>query len=189
MPRAIRSRRVFLIGFMGAGKTSAGKMLAQRLGWTFHDLDEVIEGRAGQPVAGIFLAHGETGFRRMEKEALQEVLSQPLDANRGMIVALGGGAFVQPENRAALNKAGAGAVTILLEAPLEELRRRCARDNAGDTRPLARDAQKFAALLAQRRKDYKRAQFRVDTMGKSVEQVATEIERILRDVIKPEVEQ
>lgn len=172
---------------MGAGKTSAGKVLAQRLGWTFQDLDQVIERRAGQSVAAIFAAHGETGFRRMEKEALQEVLSQPLDATHGMIVALGGGAFVQPENRAALNKAGDGAVTILLEAPLEELRRRCAKD--GDTRPLARDAQKFAALLSQRRKDYERAQFHVDTMGKSVEQVATEIERILQDVIKPEVEQ
>jgi shikimate kinase len=185
MPRAIRTRRIFLIGFMGAGKTSAGKMLAQRLGWTFQDLDEVIEHRAGQPVAGIFAAQGETGFRRMEKEALQEVLSQPLDAKHGMIVALGGGAFVQPENRAALNRAG--AITILLEAPLEELRRRCAKD--GDTRPLARDARKFTELLAQRREDYEHAQLRVDTMGKSVEQVATEIERILRDVIKPEVEQ
>jgi shikimate kinase len=180
---------VFLIGFMGAGKTSAGRALAERLGWTFQDLDQVIERRAGQSVAGIFAAQGETGFRRMESEALQELLSKPLDATSGMIVALGGGAFVQPENRAVLQKAGAGAVTILLEAPLDELRRRCVGDNAGDTRPLARDAQKFAALLAQRRKDYERAQLHVDTMGKSVEQVAVEIERVLQDAIQPEVEQ
>jgi shikimate kinase len=180
---------VFLIGFMGAGKTSAGRALAERLGWTFQDLDQVIERRAGQSVAGIFAAQGEAGFRKMESAALQELLSQPLDATSGMIVALGGGAFVQPENRAALQKAGAGALTILLEAPLDELRRRCAGDNAGGTRPLARDAQKFAALLAQRRKDYERAQLHVDTMGKSVEQVAVEIEHVLRDVIQPEVEQ
>jgi shikimate kinase len=172
---------------MGAGKTSAGQALAERLDWTFQDLDQVIERRASQSVDDIFAAQGEPAFRRMENKALQELLSQPLDAQRGMIVALGGGAFVQPENRAALNKAGGGAVTILLEAPLDELRRRCAKD--GDTRPLARDAQKFAALLAQRRKDYERAQFHVDTLGKSVEQVAVEIERILGDVIQPEVEQ
>jgi shikimate kinase len=172
---------------MGAGKSSAGKMLARRLRWTFQDLDQVIERRAGQSVAAIFAVQGEIEFRKMETAALQEVLSQPLEAARGVIVALGGGAFVQPENRAALERAG--AITILLEAPLEELRRRCARDDAGETRPLARDAQKFAELLAQRRRDYARARLRVDTMGKSVEQVAAEIESILRDFIEPEVEQ
>lgn len=187
MPRAFRTRRVFLIGFMGAGKTSAGKVLAQRLHWTFQDLDQVIERSAGQSVAAIFAAHGEHRFRAMESAALQEVLLRPLEGAGGMIVALGGGAFVQPENRAALERAG--AIIVLLEAPLEELRRRCARDNAGDTRPLARDAQKFAELLAQRRQDYERAQLRVDTNAKSVEQVAAEIESMLRDFIKPEVKQ
>jgi shikimate kinase len=157
------------------------------LAWTFQDLDDVIERRAGQSVAAIFAAQGEAGFRKMESGALLELLAQKPEAEPGMIVALGGGAFVQSENRAALNSTG--AVTILLEAPLEELRRRCARDDAGDTRPLARDAQKFAELLARRREDYQRAQFRVDTMGKSVEQVASEIEGMLRDVIKPEVAQ
>jgi shikimate kinase len=169
---------------MGAGKTSAGKLLAQRLRWTFQDLDQIIEHRSGQSVAAIFAAQGETAFRKMEAEALQEVLSQPLGA-AGAIVALGGGAFVQPANRAALERAA--VITILLEAPVEELRRRCAKDN--DARPLARDAGRFAELLAQRRRDYQRAQFRVDTMGKSVEQVAAEIENILRDFIGPEVEQ
>jgi shikimate kinase len=170
---------------MGAGKTSAGKILAQRLRWVFQDLDQVIELRARQSVAAIFAAQGESGFRAMESAALQDVLSQPLDADGGMIVALGGGAFVQPGNRAALERAG--AITVLLEAPLEELQRRCAKD--GNTRPLARDAERFAELLAQRRRDYGRAQFRVDTMDKSVEQVAAEIESILRDFVKPEVEQ
>ncbi|HMF89249.1 MAG TPA: shikimate kinase [Candidatus Angelobacter sp.] len=182
MPRAIRTRRVFLIGFMGAGKTSVGKVLAQRLGWTFQDLDDAIERRAGQSVAAIFASQGETGFRRIESAALRELLAEKSGAGLGMIVALGGGAFVQPENRSALDHAG--AVTVLLEAPLEELRRRCARDDAGDTRPLARDAQKFAELLEQRQSDYQRAQFRVDTMGKSVEQVASEMESKLRDVMR-----
>ena len=187
MPRALRTRRVFLIGFMGAGKSSAGKILAQRLHWKFQDLDQVVESRAGQSVAAIFAAQGENRFRALERAALEEVLLQPLDSAGGMIVALGGGAFVQPENRAALE--AAGATTVLLEAPLEELRRRCAQDNAGRTRPLAGDADRFATLLAQRRQDYQRAQFQVDTMGKSVEQVANEIEGILRDFDRPEVEE
>jgi shikimate kinase len=110
-----------------------------------------------------------------------------LDPASGMIIALGGGAFIQPENRVALEQAG--AITVLLEAPLEELQRRCARDNSGSTRPLARDADRFAELLAQRRQDYQRAQFRVDTNAKSVEQVAAEIEGILRDFVRPEVEE
>jgi len=185
MAGALRTRRVFLIGFMGAGKTSAGKILAQRLRWTFQDLDQVIERQAGQSVAAIFAAKGENAFRAMERAALQEVLSQPLDSSGGMIVALGGGAFVQAENRTALERAG--AITILLEAPLEELRRRCVKD--GNTRPLARDADRFAELLAQRRQDYERARFRVDTNAKSLEQVAAEIESILRDFVKPEVEE
>jgi shikimate kinase len=187
MPRANRTRRVFLIGFMGAGKTSAGKVLAQRLHWTFQDLDQVIERRAGRTVAAIFAEQGENRFRAMERAALEEVLSQPLDAAGGTVVALGGGTFILPENRGALEKAG--AITVLLEAPVEELRRRCARDNAGSVRPLAGDAEKFAHLLAQRRADYERAQFRVDTSAKSVEQVAAEIESILRDFVRAEVEE
>ena len=186
MPRASRTRRVFLIGFMGVGKTTAGRALAQRLGWTFQDLDDAIEHRAGQKVAAIFASQGETGFRRVESAALHELLAEK-SGEPGMIVALGGGAYVQPENRLALDNAG--AVTVLLEAPLEELQRRCAQDEAGDTRPLARDAQKFAELLARRQEDYQQAQLRVDTMGKSVEQVASEIEGMLRDVIRPEVEE
>jgi shikimate kinase len=187
MARADSTRRVFLIGFMGAGKTSAGKALARRLQWPFHDLDDVIERRAGKSVAAIFAEQGEPGFRKMESAALQDLLKQPDAGN--MIVALGGGAFVQPENRSTL--ARAGAITVLLEAPLEELQRRCAQDsdNGGDKRPLAREASKFAELFEQRRAAYQSAQFHVTTMDKSVEQVAMEIERILADVTKPEVAQ
>jgi shikimate kinase len=188
MVRAARTRRIFLIGFMGAGKTTVGRTLARRLGWTFQDLDEVIEHRRGQSVAGIFAEAGEAGFRQMESAALEELLNQEQkeDAAHGnLIVALGGGAFVQPHNRAALERAG--AITVLLEAPLEELRRRCARD--GGIRPLAREEAKFAQLFAERRAAYALAQFRVETMNKAVEEVATEIEHMLAAVTGPEVNQ
>src|SRR5690348_6113139 len=94
-------RHVFLIGFMGAGKTSVGKVLAQRLGWKFYDLDKLIEHREQRTIAAIFAA-GEREFRRIETSVLADLLDNGLDRS-GSIVALGGGCFVQPENREALH--------------------------------------------------------------------------------------
>lgn len=181
MAQADATRRVFLIGFMGAGKTTVGRALARRLGRTFCDLDDVIEEREGRSIAAIFAEHGEGAFRRAESAALNALLEE-----RGQgdcIVALGGGAFVQPENRAALEQAG--AITVLLEAPLEELRRRCRADAESRLRPLAQQEGRFAELFAARRAAYELARHRVETMGKNVEEVAVEIERIL--TAKPEV--
>jgi shikimate kinase len=167
---------------MGAGKTTVGKTLAQRLGWAFRDLDEVIERRQGKSVAAIFAEDGEAEFRRLESAALEDLLSE---AHGNLVVALGGGAFVQPHNRQAL--ARSGTVTVLLEAPLAELRRRCIRD--GGTRPLAGDEMQFEQLFAARRSAYELAQARVDTMNKAVEQVAAEIEHVVLAAAKPEVKQ
>ena len=167
-------RRVFLIGFMGAGKTSVGKELAQRLGWKFHDLDQLIESREQRSIAAIFGELGETGFRKIETAVLIELLeSRQMDSSS--IVALGGGAFVQPENRDALQKAG--ATTVLLSAPLEELQRRC--QGGPDVRPLAGDKRKFKQLFVSRQQAYSLAQFKVETAGKQVHEVAKEIEQIL----------
>jgi shikimate kinase len=89
---------------------------------------------------------------------------------------LGGGAFVQEQNRLLLEHAG--VITVLLEAPLEELRRRCQSEHK--VRPLARQQEKFAELFAARQPDYERAQLRVQTLSKPVEQIAAEIERLLQ---------
>ena len=168
-------RSVFLIGFMGAGKTSVGKVLARRLGWKFHDLDDLIESREHRSIAAIFNDVGEAGFRKIETAALMELLEQSrTDPNA--IVALGGGAFIQPQNRDALEQAG--AITVLLSAPLEELQRRC--QGAPTTRPLAQDQKKFEQLFAGRRSAYSLAQFKVETAGKHIDQVAQEIEQILK---------
>jgi shikimate kinase len=172
MTRDDSTRRVVLIGFMGAGKTSVGRALAQRLGWTFQDLDDVIESSQGKSIAGIFAESGEKEFRRIESNALKDLLAAK--GGGSGVLALGGGAFVQPQNRTALDQAG--AITILLEAPLDELRRRCDQD--GKARPLARD-ESFARLFRERQDAYRLAQVRVETMDKAVEQVAAEIEQIL----------
>src|SRR3974377_2032014 len=112
------TRRVFLIGFMGAGKTSVGQALARRLGWTFVDLDELIEHRLRKSVAAIFAEDGEAAFRDMESAALRELLVPGISAHhespagKGLIVALGGGAFVQPGNREAIERAGATSILL-----------------------------------------------------------------------------
>jgi shikimate kinase len=173
---------VVLIGFMGAGKTTVGRALAKRLRSKFLDLDDVIEQRKQMSVAEIFASAGEAAFRRMESAALRQVL-QDHEAGSDLVVALGGGAFVQKENRAALS--AAGAVTVLLEAPLEELRRRCNRE--GKARPLAQEQAKFEELFLARRADYGLARLKVQTLDKPVKQIAAEIERLLK-AAKVEVE-
>ena len=170
-----QERRVFLIGFMGAGKTTVGKVLAQRLGWKFYDLDQLIETREQRSIASIFAESGEDTFRNVESAVLSELLEQRLEKD-GAVVALGGGAFVQPQNRIALEQAG--AVTVLLSAPVEELVRRCRA--AGNTRPLTGDKTRFEQLFASRQEAYSLARFRVETAGKPVQQVAKEIERLLK---------
>lgn len=173
---------VVLIGFMGAGKTTVGRALAQRLGWKFLDLDDLVEQREQKSVAEIFASSGEAAFRISESAALAALLQDRAIGN-DLVLALGGGAFVQPQNRYALS--AAGAITVLLEAPVEELRRRCARERK--VRPLAREQERFDQLFAARRADYALARHRVQTLDKPVSQVTAEIEQLLK-AAKAEVE-
>ena len=169
---------VVLIGFMGAGKTTVGRALGKRLGWKFLDLDDLVEQREQKTVAEIFASSGEAAFRRMESAALAAALQVCAGAG-DLVLALGGGAFVQKANRDALAKAG--AITVLLEAPVEELRRRCTGERK--VRPLAAEQAGFNRLFAARRADYALAQHRVQTMGKPVPQVTAEIEQLLKVVV------
>lgn len=169
-----RTRSVFLVGFMGAGKTSVGLLLGQRLGWRFVDLDRQVEARVGKTVANIFRDMGEAAFRQMETEALEKLLHALKDGDP-TVIALGGGAFVQPVNRELLESAGARV--IYLDAPIDELRRRLGEDDA--TRPLFIDAERFRLLYEEREPLYRMAPHRVQTAGKTVVEVAREIESLL----------
>jgi len=181
MARVESNRRVFLIGFMGAGKTSVGQTLARKLGWNFLDLDRVIEARESRSVPEIFAELGEPGFRAVESAALAELLQEEGQQN-DLIVALGGGTFAQAANRDALELAR--AMTILLEAPLDELQRRCANDS--NVRPLAKQETRFAELYAQRQSAYALAKQRIETSGKTIDEVAEEVARLLMEAM-PEV--
>ena len=160
---------------MGAGKTTVGRALAKSLRWNFLDLDDVIEQREHKRVAEIFASSGEPAFRRMESAALAALL-QDHRPGTDLVLALGGGAFVQKQNRDAL--VSAGAITVLLEAPVEELRRRCQGEHK--VRPLAQQDARFSELFAARRADYALARFTVQTLDKSVQQVTAEIEQLLK---------
>jgi hypothetical protein len=102
---------------MGAGKTSVGRILAERLGWHFVDLDDVVERREGRTVSAIFEESGEAGFREAETAALREVLMSLRAAP--LVVALGGGTFVQPHNAEAIRKSS--VPVVFLDAPVEEV--------------------------------------------------------------------
>src|SRR5437762_12472973 len=104
MPRQ-RHRVVLLVGFMGAGKTSVGKMLAEQLQWRFVDLDDLVVAREGRSIAQIFEEAGESGFRSRESAALQQLITD-LKSSGNAVVALGGGALSQPENLKAIESSG-----------------------------------------------------------------------------------
>jgi len=167
--RDTEARAVFLVGFMGAGKTSVGRALSKRLEWSFEDLDDLIQSREGRSIEAIFLHCGEAEFRRMEHAALQVMVAKLSSGPR--IIGLGGGAFVQPANMDLLERTG--VPTVFLDAGVEELWRRCQEQAIG--RPLQRDERQFRELYERRRSEYLKASIRVDTAGKSVEIVAEEV--------------
>ena len=165
------ARAVFLVGFMASGKSTVGPELARRLGWDFVDLDATIEVRERKSVPDILRDHGEAGFRLAESNALLHLI-QSLE--RHSVVALGGGAFVQANNRALLRD----WPSVFLNAPVEELWQRSQAD--GVDRPLRKDRNQFAQLHAERIPFYRQATLTVETSGREVASICTEIEGALQ---------
>lgn len=160
---------VSLVGFMGAGKTTVGQALAARLRWQFLDLDDLIQIRAGRPISEIFQQDGETAFRDLERQLLREIV----DASPGQatVLSLGGGAFIDNTNRQLLRENE--IVTVFLDAPAEELFRRCVEPQT--VRPLLRDAGNFRELFEQRRPAYMKASHCVQTAGREIVSIVDEI--------------
>jgi shikimate kinase len=155
---------VFLVGFMGSGKSETGRALARLLGYSFRDLDVSIEERAGNPIREIFAQLGEQEFRRLETEAIRS-----LAGLKHSVVALGGGAYQSEENRALLRTTG---VAVWLDCPFDI----CFARVVGDTtRPLLTSREQTSKLFDQRRAAYALADVAIDTGALSAEQVAAEI--------------
>ena len=156
--------KIYLVGFMAAGKTTVARAIATRLGWRAEDIDELIEARERRTVAEIFARQGEPYFRAVEREILRLLL--PL---RHVVVATGGGTFMDPDSRAAINMDG---LSIWLDVPFEEI---LARIPADGRRPLAADRAQMERLFAIRQAAYANARLRVDARGAHPEEVAEHI--------------
>ena len=139
-------RNIVLCGFMGTGKTTVGRILAERLGLAFVDMDQLIEARAAKPISRIFAEEGEPHFR-----ALERALARELSARTGQVIATGGGIVLNPDN---LSDFGRHGLVVCLTATPETILQRTARERH---RPLLEQAdkrQRIVDLLERRRALY-----------------------------------
>ena len=165
--------RIFLVGFMGAGKSSVGAALAARLGYRYVDLDDEISRRLGAPIPEIFTSRGEAAFRAAESDELARCAA--LD---DVVVATGGGAFCSDANREVIHRAG--GVSVFLDLPWEVLRERLARDNSD--RPMYDDTNQAKELFEERLPHYRRALVRVSLVGdEDPDKVAGRVVETLRE--------
>jgi shikimate kinase len=155
---------IFLVGFMGAGKSTVGRALAALLSWDFIDLDQRIEERDGRSVPKIFEESGAAAFREIESAMLAAVAERPRT-----IVALGGGAWTSAANRAIVAENG---VSVFLDASLETIKRRVTADGS---RPLFGEPESVTSLYAERLPLYRTALMTVPTDGRTVDEIVHEI--------------
>ncbi len=151
-----RAPGIYLAGFMGSGKSTIGTALAAKLGWDFVDLDKEIEATEGESIPSIFDSRGEGEFRRIESDAIRRQVRR-IERGAPTVVALGGGAFVEPGNYELIENHG---VTVWIDCSFEEVQKRLV-GHEGE-RPLARDPVRFKLLYEARRAGYGRADFRVE---------------------------
>jgi shikimate kinase len=153
--RLKRAPGVYLAGFMGSGKTTVARVLADRLGWDFIDLDAEIEAAEQATITQLFETRGEPEFRRIETEALKKVMRR-IDRGTPSVIALGGGSFVQSVNTQMLEGHG---ISIWLDCSFETIAQRITDIGS---RPLASDAERFHRLYEERRAAYGLASYRID---------------------------
>jgi len=167
---------LYLVGFMASGKTTIGRALARKIGWPFIDIDSEIEARESRAISQIFSEDGERHFRGIEAEIIRHRVAQ-IEAGEPAVVALGGGAFVQPTNRALIE--ASGGISVWLDCPLDLIRKRLGDDS---TRPLAADRNGLEELFAERRPSYRLANHRIEVDS---DDPSAAVERILTLAIFP----
>jgi len=171
------SRNLVLTGFMASGKTAVGRAVAERLGHGFVDMDVVIEVRAGKPIARIFAEDGESAFRQIEAALCEE-----LSTRDGLVIATGGGALVNPANRARMMASGA---VVCLTCGVDEILRRV---DGNTDRPLLAVSDRRAQieqLLQARREAYAAIPWQIDTTALTVEEVTDQVIGIANVITLP----
>lgn len=164
------AERFFLVGFMGAGKSTLGEPVAKRLGLPFVDLDQRIESSAGMSVGQIFAREGERGFRERESRELARLVAVP----GAFLAATGGGAFAVEENRRLMKES---AVVIWLDVSHREILRRIQIDR--HQRPLFGSEPEMGALHEQRRISYQEAHLRLPLDGTSPAEAVERLHQML----------
>lgn len=152
--RLKRTPGLYIVGFMAAGKSTVGRELARRLGWSFFDTDNEIEAAEKTTITDLFATRGEDEFRRIEADIVRRHVEW-IERGRPAVLALGGGAFCQAANRELVLNAG---LAIWLDCPLETVQRRASQSTH---RPLARDPQRLAELFQSRREYYQLADIHI----------------------------
>nr|AAX77742.1 unknown protein [synthetic construct] len=173
MLEMIRTKNIFLIGPVGAGKSTIGKQLAKQLKLEFIDSDDVIEKKCGVDINWIFDLEGEEGFRKREREVIAEILAE----KQNIVLATGGGAILDPETRSLLSSRGK---VVYLEATIEQQLERTSKDTK---RPLLRVDDKrpvLEQLMAEREPLYRSiADVVVETNGATVKNIVNKISTFL----------
>src|SRR5262245_9873938 len=165
---SVRPDRVFLIGFMGAGKTTVGRHLARLLGWDFLDLDEQIVANESRSIPQIFASEGEAYFRRLEKDVLAS-----LRGRERLVVACGGGTYAHPDSRSLIDRMGR---VVWIQTPVKVALSRCAGSSG---RPLLKDDLQAETLYRKRLPSYRAAALHDDAAGLSAAEVAERIAGML----------
>jgi shikimate kinase len=163
-----RTPAIYLVGFMGCGKSTVGRALAEELGWSFIDLDEEIERREGATIAAIFDTQGEAVFREIETVALR-LRVRAVQSGHPQVISLGGGAFLRDDNYDLVSNNG---VTVWLDCPFSMIQRRV---SAETHRPLARDPSQLAVLFEARKPGYARADYRVEVADDDIRAAVSRI--------------
>jgi shikimate kinase len=170
--KALKMKNIYLVGFMGTGKTTVGRELARKKKWRFVDLDELIELREGRSIADIFSKKGELYFRALEKKILKEI-----SLEKGFVVSCGGGIVCDEDNIRVMKETG---MVICLKAQPSVILKRTKRLNSRPLLNVNNPKEKINLLLKLRAPYYAKADKLIDTSKLSISKVAEEVLRLMK---------
>ncbi len=171
MIEGLKYKNIFLVGFMGAGKTTVGRVLANKIGYSCVDPDQVLEENAGTSISAIFSEFGEDYFRDLESRTLESI-----SAGERQVIATGGGVVIKDRNWDIMKKSG---LTVYLKAPVEVLYERIKDSTNRPLLEVENPLERARELLDSREHLYQKADLIIDSEKLSVREVADELIRIL----------